>query len=274
MIETGLTIESPEGASFQYELASLSDRAKAYAFDLLIRGAVVLAVSLLFALILGSAIMAGVGIWLIIYFSITWGYYILFETIWSGQSIGKKIFGLRVVKVAGHPIRFMDSVLRNLLRAADVLPVPLLNGVGAFTMLFSRRFQRLGDIAAGTVVIVERRSLYRGAHGMSVLPSPSRLRLSNKERKLIADFAARKDRLHPERAEEIASILAIPLSRRLGLAIKGSSTLFLMELYYDGKAPPMPQGSYYGAYQQMTPNYAMPPQGPMNQGPMNQGGEQ
>lgn len=246
MIRTGLVVDSPEGASFRYELASLTDRAKAYGLDLLIRVAILVVIGIAFLIALGPAIFAGIGLWLILYFVIEWGYFVFFEMLWNGQSPGKRVFELRVVKTAGHPIGFFDSVLRNLLRAADGLPPLSFVGsyaAGALSMLATRRFQRLGDLAADTVVILERKAWYAGqAAGRrrpgAALPSAPAgeavlrgMRLSNRERQMLADFVERKDQLHPERREELAQILAEPYAQRLGLPFSGSATDFLLRLH-------------------------------------------
>ncbi|MCC6749339.1 MAG: RDD family protein [Deltaproteobacteria bacterium] len=233
MIGTGLTIESPEGISFSYELASLSERGKAYGIDLLIRAAAVVVVGLLLGLILGAALLAGVGLWLIIYFVVEWGYYVLFEVFWDGQSPGKRLFNLRVVKSAGHPIGFYDSLLRNLLRAADALPLSYAAGVIA--VLSTRRFQRLGDLAADTVVVQEQKAWYGGRHlrkdpALAAVALRG-LALSNRERRLLDEFVARKDRLHPERREQLAAILAEPYRKRLALPEAGSATELLVRLH-------------------------------------------
>lgn len=248
MIGTGLKVESPEGVSFTYELASLSDRGKAYGIDLLIRAAVVLVLGLVFALLLGPALFAGAGVWLVLYFLVQWGYYVLFETLWDGQSPGKRLFDLRVVKAAGHPIGFLDSVLRNLLRAADELP--LTYSVGAIALFVTRRFQRLGDLAAGTVVVHEHKGWYEGRYPQSVPALPDaarRIALSNRERQLLEEFAQRKDRLHPDRREQLAQILAEPYARRFGAALRrpgeshgaeGRATELLLRLRAAALEPP------------------------------------
>jgi uncharacterized RDD family membrane protein YckC len=234
MIGTALNVESPEGISFSSELASLTDRGLAYGIDLLIRIAVVAVVGLLFAILLGPAILAGIGLWLVIYFAVEWGFYVLFESIWDGQSPGKRLFNMRVVKSAGHPIGFYDSVLRNLLRAADQLP--LTYATGALAMLITHRFQRLGDLAADTVVIREHKAWYGrrpppGADPRALAGVLRSVALSNRERRLLQEFVMRKDRLHPERREQLAEILAGPYSRRLGLPQRSSATDFIVELH-------------------------------------------
>jgi uncharacterized RDD family membrane protein YckC len=83
-----------------------------------------------------------------------WGYYILFETMWEGQSPGKRALGVRVLKTSGMPIGFLDAVIRNLVRIVDFLP--FFYGVGVVTMFISPQSRRLGDLAAGTLVVRER----------------------------------------------------------------------------------------------------------------------
>lgn len=234
MIGTGLRVDSPEGVSFTYELASLAERGKAYMVDLLIRAGVLLVMGVLFVLLLGPAIFAGIGLWLILYFVIEWGYYVLFEMLWDGQSPGKRVFGLRVVKTAGHPIGFYDSVLRNLLRAADGLPFTY--AVGVVATMVTRNFQRLGDLAADTVVVHEQKAWYglREPRIEPQLMDAASLRgvvLSNRERRLLQEFVLRKDRLHPDRREQLAEILAHAYARRLRLPVEGSATDLLVRLH-------------------------------------------
>lgn len=233
MISTALPIETPEGITFTYELASLSDRGKAYAIDLLIRGTAVFVVGVLLMLVLGPLIHVGIGLWLILSFVVEWFYYVVFELVMNGQSLGKRLLGLRVVKVSGHPIGFYDSVLRNLLRAADI--VPFTYAAGAVAMLATPRFQRLGDLAAGTIVVHERKTWF-GSRSPQIDPrlaqgGPRGVVLSNRERRLLQEFVLRKDRLHPERREQLAEILAEPYRQRFGLAKEASATDVLVKLH-------------------------------------------
>jgi len=245
LIRTGLPITSPEGISFDYQLASLTERGLAYGLDLLIRGAVLVLVSLALLLVFGVArlpgsLFAGLGLGMIIWFAVEWGYYVVFDLLWNGQSPGKRVFDLRVIKRAGHPIGFFDSVVRNLLRAADALPTGSY-AAGALAMIVTRRFQRLGDLAAQTVVVKERKAWHVGA--LSPPPASSfepqsaaeaglrRLMLSNRERRLLGEFVQRKDRLHPERREQLAQILAGAYGERYGLGWQESATALLTRLH-------------------------------------------
>jgi uncharacterized RDD family membrane protein YckC len=151
---TSLTIETPEGVEFSYELASPVTRALAWMVD-------VAAISLL------SKGSSQVGEWLghvsrdwatafaaILYFVISVGYGIALEWRWHGQTLGKRVVGLRVVDAQGLRLQLSQVVLRNLLRLIDMLPLAYL--VGGIACFSSRNCQRLGDLAAGTIVTRER----------------------------------------------------------------------------------------------------------------------
>jgi len=158
---------------------------------------------------------------------------VVFEVAWDGQSPGKRLFELRVVKTAGHPIGFYESALRNLLRAADILPATY--AVGALAMLVTRRFQRLGDLAADTIVVHEKKAWFgRQPPKPSVAIAQAELRgvtLSNRERRLLQEFVLRKDRLHPDRREELAEILADAYRKRFSLPAEASPSTLLAKLH-------------------------------------------
>lgn len=232
MVSTSLPIETPEGITFEYELASLSSRCWAFLIDLAIRAGVLLVVGMSMVA-LGPLAKAGAGVWMLVYFVLEWGYYVVFEVAMNGQSVGKRALSLRVVKVQGNPIGFFDSLLRNLLRGADILPGSY--AVGVISVLATRRFQRLGDLAAGTIVIQEKRTWFAGK-APHVDPRLAQgghrgVVLSNRERRMLEEFVLRKDRLHPERCEQIAQILAEPYRRRFNLPAGGSATELLARLY-------------------------------------------
>jgi uncharacterized RDD family membrane protein YckC len=118
---------------------------------------------ILFALWLVSGAVATddggflVALLIVISFLVFWGYDVAFETLASGRTPGKRAAGLRVVRLGGEPVGFLASAVRNLLRPVDMQP-GFMYAVGAVTILFSRRNQRLGDLAAGTLVVRERRA--------------------------------------------------------------------------------------------------------------------
>ncbi len=146
-----LKIRTPEGIVFPYLPASPVTRSLAWALDFLFAGALAgaLAQALLLLSVIDADLAAAANI--LAYFAVSIGYGIVLEWRWRGQTIGKRLLGLRVADVDGLKLRFGQIVIRNLLRAVDMLPgFYLLGGVAA---LLSRRAQRLGDLAGNTVVI-------------------------------------------------------------------------------------------------------------------------
>ena len=94
--------------------------------------------------------------WIAIEFVFQWAYFVAFEVLTQGRSLGKAMFGLRVVREGGLPVTLRESMVRNLLRAVDMLPTGYL--VGFVSMAISAKTRRLGDIAAGTIVVRDHKS--------------------------------------------------------------------------------------------------------------------
>jgi len=151
MKTTTLQIKTPEGIVFSQTLASPMARFLAFMLDLLCIGALLTAIQLLmrFAMIINPDIAAAAG--MLLYFVVTLGYSIVMEWWWRGQTIGKRVLKLRVVDAEGMRLEFNQVVIRNLLRMVDLLPAFYV--VGGLSAFVSRKAQRLGDIAANTVVI-------------------------------------------------------------------------------------------------------------------------
>ncbi|MGQ0521830.1 MAG: RDD family protein [Actinomycetota bacterium] len=160
--EDRISIATPEGVDLEMTLAGLGSRAVARMVDQAIQLAVLLAVGLLAALAGattgvtgdgGGAVAAAVAV--VVVFAVQFGYDVLFEVLASGRTPGKRWSGLRVVRVDGAPVGFVTSAVRNLLRLVDSLPG--IYAVAMVAVLASSRNQRLGDMAAATVVVRERR---------------------------------------------------------------------------------------------------------------------
>lgn len=149
------TVLTPEYVEFDFVLAGLYSRFLAWLLD----GVIVLSISAALILVLSivSVALPGFGSALIyiVYFLVDWGYGIVLETWWSGQTIGKRALGLRVIQESGVRIGFYQAAMRNLVRPFDRFPFFYL--VGGTVALFSRSHQRLGDMVAGTIVVRERR---------------------------------------------------------------------------------------------------------------------
>jgi uncharacterized RDD family membrane protein YckC len=159
-----LTIDTPELIALELPLAGIGSRFMALVVDTLLQG-------LLYALLgvlawLGLRWLAGPlrllgafapAVLLFAAFCVYWGYFAVFETLWKGQTPGKRLAGIRVIKDSGRSIGAVDAVGRNLLRAIDGLPG--FYGVGLVSMIVSRQSRRLGDYVAGTVVVHDKTTL-------------------------------------------------------------------------------------------------------------------
>ncbi|MCB9148371.1 MAG: RDD family protein [Caldilineaceae bacterium] len=170
------TIETPENVTFGYEVAGIGSRFVGALVDTLVLtlALIILNVVLLGLLTVFSSFNTNVfsrlddatmdwttgvvlAIFALLNFVLLWGYYILFELIWNGQTPGKRVAKTRVVRMDGNPIRFWDNVIRNLVRFIDFMPSAY--GVGLITMFCNRHARRLGDFAAGTLVVKEQPEL-------------------------------------------------------------------------------------------------------------------
>ena len=223
-ISPDLVIETPENVLLTYRLAGPAVRVQAFFVDLLLRMAILLA-AFWAVLLVGSVISAGVsaGLYLVLWFALDWFYFGLCEGLFRGKTLGKHLFGLRVIKEEGYPITLWAALLRNFIRAADSLPFSLY-GVGFITALLAGRFRRLGDLVARTVVIEERRvavprepiilekiePLPRSALG-GYVPSGQTLAL-------IEEYLSRRHVLTYKRGHALAHVLAVPLAKRLNFS--------------------------------------------------------
>ncbi|MEA3194535.1 MAG: hypothetical protein QOD26_2868 [Betaproteobacteria bacterium] len=199
MLDTTRRVATPEGIELTLRLAGPVPRALAWAVDLLLRVAVVLVV-LLIAAPLGRA---GTGIALITAFFVEWLLPAWFETRWNGQTPGKRAFGIAVLNDDGTPLRWPAALTRNLLRAVDFLP--LLYGIGLVAMLCNRDFKRLGDLAAGTVVVYQaEKAALRVFPEAPPIPPP--FSLSLEEQRAVLELAERASTLTRERLEELAEL--------------------------------------------------------------------
>ena len=198
--DTTRAYETPEGIILELKIAGPVVRASAWLIDLLIRSAVYIALGI----ILGFWGGVGGGIYLIGIFIIEWFYPVWFE-IQSGATPGKKTMGLVVIHDNGTPISWSSSIVRNLVRAADFFP--FFYGLGLVTMLANRDFKRLGDLAAGTLVVY-REKLGERQKIPEATPKNPPQGLTAVEQRTILDLAERSEKLSKERCIELAEILS------------------------------------------------------------------
>lgn len=202
-VDTLARVETPEGIILALRPAGLVARTMAFLLDLLIR----LAVDLGLAMLLVSWGQMGIGLLLLGLFCIEWLYPIAFELSRWGATPGKRALGLRVVMDTGLPITPAASITRNLLRVADFLP--LAYGIGIVSMLLNRECKRLGDLAAGTLVVHAEPVVLHDAPPAAEPLAPARA-LAPQEQAAILAWAGRTRRLTPARLDELAQ-LATPI---------------------------------------------------------------
>jgi len=211
MLDTTRRVATPEGIELTLRLAGPVPRALAWSVDFALRAALVFLVGML-ASRLGTA---GWGVILIVAFFVEWLLPAWFEAAWRGQTPGKRLFGLVVLNDDGTPVRWPAAITRNLLRAADFLP--FLYGVGLLSMLMSRDFKRLGDLAAGTVVVYQGEKAEARAIPQAT-PQPPPLSLSPEEQRAVLELAERSGSFTRERFEELAELPAPLVGRAQGAA--------------------------------------------------------
>ncbi|ODC05121.1 hypothetical protein BFW38_02005 [Terasakiispira papahanaumokuakeensis] len=201
-IDNQCCVETPEGIDFVQSAAGPVPRILAYLIDLGWRLLVYLVLSIATAFIGGL----GTGFLLIVTFLLEWFYPVYFEVYRQGQTPGKRVMQLCVVNTDFTPITFAPSLIRNLLRWADFLPLFYLAGL--LSMVLSDRFQRLGDLAAGTLVIYRDQAL-RQARMVDepIQPLAPAVPLTRDERQGIALLMQRADQVSESRQVELANWL-------------------------------------------------------------------
>lgn len=237
-LDTAIDVETPERVRFSFRLAGPAQRAAAYLIDVLVRGAVLMAVWFVAGVFgfAGGLSGAGVGIALLALFLVEWGYYVGCERLMNGRSVGKRVLDLRVIRSDGLPIGFAESLLRNLLRAADFLPFGY--GLGVLVAAVDPRFRRLGDLAASTMVVVERRQ--RVLPAVEIKPAvqareleaiPLKPPVNQDELEAIELFLRRAPELNVSREQELAELVAPVFARRMQLGYRNAARLLAL-IYY------------------------------------------
>jgi uncharacterized RDD family membrane protein YckC len=190
-------VETPEGIELSLRICGPVPRALAWGLDALIRFGIYLAISIALA----PLELFGFGMFMIILFVVEWFYPVIGEVLFSGATPGKRALGLRVLHDDGTPVGWSSSVTRNLMRFVDFLP--LFYAFGLVSCLLNQDFKRLGDLAAGTVVV------YKEDEDLDLErpPTPPKapgVPLTSDEQQVVVAFAERRKALTPERARELA----------------------------------------------------------------------
>lgn len=237
-LDDQLAIRTPEHIELQYTLAGLGSRFFALLLDSFIQWGLIFIIFILFLLVMGllnrllgynplqgmpGLLLATLGV--LFFFLLLNGYFLFFETLWNGQTPGKRAMKVRVLREDGRPISFFEVMVRNVLRLADMLPGNY--ALGALVILFSKRNKRLGDYAAGTVVIKERRQQVPDTGPRTRIEVTPHLNtisgpqfqgvLSSDEQMMITRFLHRRYEMDPAARAQLAQRLALTLAQRLNL---------------------------------------------------------
>lgn len=200
MLDTLRHVETPEGLALNLRSAGVVPRAYAWLLDLGVRLGVLVGLATVFSL-MGKA---GSGLMLVSMFLVYWAYPIVFEVLRDGQTLGKRVMGLRVINDNGTPITWVPSIVRNLLRTVDMLPFGY--GFGLLSSLLDENGRRLGDLAAGTMVVYAERGAPRLPAPAAAAIAPA-LPLRQDEQGAIVAFAERSPHMTLERQAELAELL-------------------------------------------------------------------
>jgi uncharacterized RDD family membrane protein YckC len=249
MLDDELVIETPERVELHYVLANVGNRFLAAAIDHLIQGAALLVIIIAAGTLSDWRFFASMGVWtaaltVLAVFAIYWGYFVAFESLWNGQTPGKRIMRLRVVREDGRPVRFFEAFVRNLLRVAiDFQPLPSY-AVGVVSIIFSSRSKRVGDFVAGTVVVkeraieapslneivriseIEQQRIERSAPALFVADTR---RLSKQDLRAVEIFLKRRFELNEPNRTVLAARIAQPISSKLGVSADGLSPEAVLE---------------------------------------------
>ena len=214
-----VTLVTPDHIELEFQLAGLGTRFTAIFLDHLFQLVAVMFFSFMLGALSFSADDVLVSVILLFgLFFLIFGYVFLFEWLWNGQTPGKKISGLRVIRDDGRPLDFSSAAVRNIVRIADFLPAAY--GVGVISIFANPKLKRLGDLAAGTLVVVERR-IERQMRGVPTeqfaTPAPSLFPMLNKEdREAAIRFLSRRHGLSMELRRQLGYKITIALAERAG----------------------------------------------------------
>jgi uncharacterized RDD family membrane protein YckC len=239
-----LSIETPELVAIEMPLAGIGSRFIALLVDTLIWAAGLLLLGLIFwvfqpAMEAFSSLSYqwAFAIVTMVIFLLNWGYFTIFEAFWNGRTPGKKVAKIRVIQRSGRPIGFFESLARNLVRYVD--QIPFFYAVGVITMFVTRQHQRLGDLAAGTLVVRDREQeatpwndlgtrtftaqIFSAPaptpepHTLVSLPPEAVARLASSDLEVLEGFFARRLDMPLATREALAQRIAAALQSKSGL---------------------------------------------------------
>ncbi len=239
-LDTTVEIITPENIAFRYRLAGPFRRLPAFLLDVLIQVVAGMIFLLGATSIFGMLGLEGLGMGLTLafWFLLFWFYGGLMETFWNGQTLGKRMMRIRVMSLDGQPVNALQAILRNVLRIVDAQPATLFQ-VGLWATAMTDRFQRLGDLACGTMVVVEQRHRLPPVIRISAPEAvrlagmiPVNFQVSRPLGLALAAYVQRRLSFSPGRRLEIARHVGEPLRRQFQLPAHTDLDMLLCGLYH------------------------------------------
>jgi uncharacterized RDD family membrane protein YckC len=227
-----LTIDTPEGVPLELTLAGIGSRCAAQLLDYVFQTIILIALAVVIrygtGIGPGTSALAG-AFWAVGFFGVFWGYDVAFEVLNSGRTPGKAMNGIRVVLESGGPVTFGTSAVRNVLRVIDILPFAYL--VGMTSIQVTRRNQRLGDLAAGTLVIRDARNLPPELQISRSVQAPAwdTSAIDQQDLDAVSTFLSRRGALEWRARNQIAAELAGRLRPKVGGAIAAEGDEIFLE---------------------------------------------
>ncbi|MUV37509.1 hypothetical protein JNUCC1_01315 [Lentibacillus sp. JNUCC-1] len=234
MQEERVDVKTPEYVSLNFSLAGLGSRAAALIIDQILISIVMLAFMLIFFFAMGADLV-GDSLWpfavlIIVVFILNYGYYFVAEYFFAGRTIGKRLMGIRVIQENGHSITLLSSLIRNLVRIVDMLPQGYF--IGMLMVFLHPKHKRLGDLAAGTIVVHERKVKKKASSALETEISMRQLTkdstliaganlsaLGQKEWNLLKTYVHRLPQLDPSTRVSMTRQLASAIFPKANLAV-------------------------------------------------------
>jgi uncharacterized RDD family membrane protein YckC len=242
-------LRTPEAVSISYDVAGIGSRFMAAVVDILILAVAIIIIGIagiFLSIVPGVSPGTAVIIAGTLTFLLFWGYFAVFEALWHGQTPGKRLSKIRVLRTSGYPIGFFESLVRNIVRIVDFLPV--FYGIGVLTMFISPESRRLGDYAAGTLVVKERQydieQLTPVMPKAEVSPQPARGvldaeeldwkldSLTSEDLRVIDEFLRRAAKLTPKARRTLGDEITSHVVSRIGARLPHDPVHFLQRVVY------------------------------------------
>lgn len=249
------SIVTPEHVLLRFQTAGVGSRAAAQLIDMVILLLVNLTVFTLFSIVVFGENRLffletedyAIAVAILFIFVLNFGYFLVLEAFWAGQTVGKRLLGIRVIRDNGQPATFLSSAIRNLFRVIDVLPTGYF--LGAMVSVFHPRDKRIGDLVAGTIVVMEsgqKSALFQKRKASQqqkeranwtplVLSETQKQAITREDWQLLSTFVSRFASLSREKQRELGQQIASNLSKKLECSelplVIEEPILFLQQLH-------------------------------------------